>query len=211
MPGAGTIAPQRGASRDGATDHDIARRLGRARQIAARQRRARRARQAQQSVIEAIHPAPVRARSGGERKQAKARHASHGGDIAQSARQRLVAERFGRMRVVTKMHVFHQQIGGEKEVFARAPRTVDRAIVADSQRQAASHRQLRPAADGFQDFRLAARQEPTLPSRIWFLRKILYHIGLDRGIAICDNPSAKLEMVVCSAPPKVQRATSFRS
>jgi hypothetical protein len=154
--GAGAIAPQCAAARNGPADHDIARRFGRARQVAAGQRDAATCAPGATIRIKAIDPAPVRARAGGERKQAEARHATHGGDIAQSARQRLVAQRFGRVRIVMEMHVFHQQIGGEQQVFPRAPRAVNSAIVADAQHQAAPRWQLRPAADGFQDVGLAA-------------------------------------------------------
>jgi hypothetical protein len=52
---------------------------------------------------------------------------------------------------MAEMHVFHQQIGGKQEIFPRAPRPEDGAIVADAHYQAASQGQAHPAADGFQD------------------------------------------------------------
>ena len=110
----------------------------------------------EQPIVEALHPGLAGSLAQGQGKQAKAGHASHRRNVAQPARQRLVAHRFRRVRATPEMHVLEQQIGGKEQILRRPARAVYGAIVGDTQHQSAPTGPRRAPADFVQNVDLAA-------------------------------------------------------
>src|SRR6185369_10685014 len=89
--GTGTVAAERLAAGNGAGDDDIEHGFFGMGEVAAEERALVAAGEREESAIEAIEPAGVRPRCEGEREEAEARLATHGGDVAQAAGKGLPA------------------------------------------------------------------------------------------------------------------------
>jgi len=59
------------------------------------------------------------------------------------------------VRGAPEVRVLKQHVGGDQQVFGRAARAEDGAIVADSQRNGAAERREKPLAEAFQELQLA--------------------------------------------------------
>jgi hypothetical protein len=92
--------------------------------------------QRQQAVEEAADPLLIRPFRESHGEQTEARFGSHGGDIAQSAREGFVADLSRGVGFAAKMHVFDQHVSGEDEFLGPAARTINGAIVADAKSHA---------------------------------------------------------------------------
>jgi hypothetical protein len=112
--------------------------------------------EAQQAAIETVDPAIESGGRDRERHQAEARLATHRGDVAQPARQRLVSDILGPVGRGPKMHAFEQQVRGEEQVVARAGRAVDGAVIADPEDQLTARRKLHAAPDALDERNFAA-------------------------------------------------------
>jgi hypothetical protein len=165
--GAGAIAPQGCSAGHGSANHDVTGEDLPSAQVAARQWSSRSVGKAQQATVEAIDPSRSDAPGQGEGEQAEARLPAHGGDIAQSAGEGFVTDRFGAVRVQPEMNVFNQQVSGEQEIVAGAAGPEDAAIVTDSEDQAGAARESDAAAELVQNILLAS-QQAILPPGDWF-------------------------------------------
>src|SRR5271157_5849405 len=105
--------------------------VGRFRRIAARQRDAVFFRQTEQATNEASHPGLGQVARQGKRKKGRNRLTTHGGNIAQTAGQTPVADRFRRMPVATEMNAFQREVGGDQRVVSRQ-QTQYGAVVSNS-------------------------------------------------------------------------------
>jgi hypothetical protein len=113
--------------------------------------------ESQQTGIETVDPAPVEVRGNGQGQETEAGFSAHRGDVAQAAGKRFPANVFRAVGGAPKVHVFEQKIGGEKEVFAAAAGTEDRAVIADSHDQLRALRELCPAAEPIDQYYFAVR------------------------------------------------------
>src|ERR1051326_199162 len=138
--GARAVAAKRLVAGDGAADHYVAHELIRMGEVAAGERRVGLVCEFEQTGEKLVHPLFVGPTRQCERHQAETRSRTHGGDIAETARECAPWNRPGGL---FKMHTLHKQICREHKVLTRS-RAIDRAIVPNTQYQVAMlARQLR--------------------------------------------------------------------
>jgi hypothetical protein len=131
--GARSITPQGSTPWNRSTDCDIANQPFAMGEIATCQHRARFTRQLQ-DPIEKTTDLPVgQPGRTAQRHEAKTGNATHGGDIAETAREGFSAQFEGFVRPAMKVDVFHDQIRGEEQIFDGASGPVDGAVVTDAE------------------------------------------------------------------------------
>ena len=154
--GAGAISAQALAARRGSAYYDVAGGLGGTAQVAACERVLFARGEAKQPTIEAVEPAFIVPWSEGERHQAKARFAAHGGDVAEATREGFPSDVAGGVGVTPEVDVLDQQVGGEEQVLGSAARVKDCAIVADAEGEAGGEGVRNVRADPVDEFHLAS-------------------------------------------------------
>ncbi len=117
-PGAGAqhrLAFGRGADHDDVGEDSV----GRFRGVAAGESDAEFLRQTDQAAGEASDPGLGQIARQGQGKEGRDRFSAHGGDVAQSARQAAVADRFRRMPVAAEVDAFQREVGRDQGFSSR--------------------------------------------------------------------------------------------